>query len=162
MSDVSFTYSDGGLTKTLESLQGKDFRRMEKKAMRRGASVIKRQTVSNFKKDLPASTQSSEKYSDRLIDAVRSTVYEENNEVYFSVHVMGSRKKDSGTFRARFFERGTKERNKDSHYRGQIQPLNFFSNAVSQSGSKAVNAINQTFTNEVQKIIDSKKQEVKI
>ena len=162
MSDVSFTYSDGGLTKTLESLQGKDFRRIEKRAMRRGASVIKRQTVSNFKKDLPASTQSSEKYSDRLIDAVRSTVYEENNEVYFSVHVMGSRKKDSGTFRARFFERGTKERNKDNHNRGQIQPLNFFSNAVSQSGAKAVNAINQTFTKEVQKIIDSKKEEVKI
>ena len=120
MSDVSFTYSDGGLTKTLESLQGKDFRRIEKKSMRRGAAVIKRQTVSNFKKELPASTQSSEKYSDRLIDAVRSTVYEENNEVYFSVHVMGSRKKDSGTFRARFFERGTKERNKDNHNRGQI------------------------------------------
>lgn len=162
MGDVSFTYSDGGLTKTLESLQGKDFRRMEKKAMRRGASVIKRQTVSNFKKELSAATQSSEKYSDRLIDAVRSTVYEENNEVYFSVHVMGSRKKDSGTFRTRFFERGTKERNKDNHNRGQIQPLNFFSNAVSQSGAKAVNAINQTFTKEVQKIIDSKKQEVKI
>ena len=133
MSEVSFTYSDGGLTKTLESLQGKDFRRMEKKAMRRGASVIKRQTVSNFKKELPAATQSSEKYSDRLIDAVRSTVYEENNEVYFSVHVMGSRKKDSGTFRARFFEKGTKERDGDGHYRGSIKATNFFSNAVSFS-----------------------------
>ena len=109
MSDATFTYSDGGLTKTLQELQGKDFRRMEKKAMRRGASVIKRQTVSNFKKELPAASQSSEKYSDRLIDAVRSTVFEENNEIYFKVHVMGTRKKDSGTFRARFFEKGTKE-----------------------------------------------------
>ena len=89
-------------------------------------------------------------------------VYEENNEVYFSVHVMGSRKKDSGTFRARFFEKGTKERDGDGHYRGSIKATNFFSNAVSQSGTKAVNAINQTFTKEVQKIIDSKKEEVKI
>lgn len=162
MSDATFTYSDGGLTKTLQELQGKDFRRMEKKAMRRGASVIKRQTVSNFKKELPAASQSSEKYSDRLIDAVRSTVFEENNEIYFKVHVMGTRKKDSGTFRARFFEKGTKERNGDGHNRGSIKAMNFFSNAVSSTSSKAYNAINQTFTKELQKIIDKKKEEVKI
>ena len=162
MSDINMTYSDGGLSELLKDLKGKEFRRIEKKAMRRGASVIKRQTISNFKKELPAATQPSEKYSDRLIDAIRSTVYEEGNEVFFKIHVMGSRKKDSGTFRARFFEKGTKERDSDSHYRGSIKPMNFFSNAVSQTSSKAYNAINQTFTNEVQKIIDTKHKEEKI
>lgn len=162
MSDINMTYSDGGLSELLKDLKGKEFRRIEKKAMRRGASVIKRQTISNFKKELPAATQPSEKYSDRLIDAIRSTVYEEGNEVFFKVHVMGSRKKDSGTFRARFFEKGTKERDGDGHYRGSIKPMNFFSNAVSQTSSKAYNAINQTFTNEVQKIIDTKHKEEKI
>lgn len=156
------TYSDGGLSELLKDLKGKEFRRIEKKAMRRGASVIKRQTISNFKKELPAATQPSEKYSDRLIDAIRSTVYEEGNEVFFKIHVMGSRKKDSGTFRARFFEKGTKERDSDGHYRGSIKATNFFSNAVSQTSSKAYNAINQTFTNEVQKIIDTKHKEEKI
>lgn len=162
MSDINMTYSDGGLSELLKDLKGKEFRRIEKKAMRRGASVIKRQTISNFKKELPAATQPSEKYSDRLIDAIRSTVYEEGNEVFFKIHVMGSRKKDSGTFRARFFEKGTKERDSDGHYRGSIKATNFFSNAVSQTSSKAYNAINQTFTNEVQKIIDTKHKEEKI
>jgi hypothetical protein len=50
------TYSDGGLSELLKDLKGKEFRRVEKKAMRRGASVIKRQTISNFKKELPAAT----------------------------------------------------------------------------------------------------------
>jgi hypothetical protein len=97
-----------------------------------------------------------------LIDAIRSTVFEDGNEVFFKVHVMGTRKKDSGTFRARFFEKGTKERDGDGHYRGSIKATNFFSNAVSQTSSKAYNAINQTFTNEVQKIIDTKHKEEKI
>lgn len=162
MSDINMTYSDGGLSELLKDLKGKEFRRVEKKAMRRGASVIKRQTISNFKKELPAATQPSEKYSDRLIDAIRSTVFEEGNEVFFKVHILGSRKKDSGTFRARFFEKGTKEREGGGHYRGSIKATNFFSNAVSQTSSKAYNAINQTFTNEVQKIIDTKHKEEKI
>lgn len=162
MSDINMTYSDGGLSELLKDLKGKEFRRVEKKAMRRGASVIKRQTISNFKKELPAATQPSEKYSDRLIDAIRSTVFEEGNEVFFKVHILGSRKKDSGTFRARFFEKGTKEREGDGHYRGSIKATNFFNDAVSQTSSKAYNAINQTFTNEVQKIIDTKHKEDKI
>jgi len=78
------------------------------------------------------------------------------------VHILGSRKKDSGTFRARFFEKGTKERDGDGHYRGSIKATNFFGDAVSQTSSKAYNAINQTFTNEVQKIIDTKHKEEKI
>ena len=162
MSDINMTYSDGGLSELLKDLKGKEFRRVEKKAMRRGASVIKRQTISNFKKELPAATQPSEKYSDRLIDAIRSTVFEEGNEVFFKVHILGSRKKDSGTFRARFFEKGTKEREGDGHYRGSIKATNFFNDAVSQTSSKTYNAINQTFTNEVQKIIDTKHKEEKI
>lgn len=162
MSDINMTYSDGGLSELLKDLKGKEFRRVEKKAMRRGASVIKRQTISNFKKELPAATQPSEKYSDRLIDAIRSTVFEEGNEVFFKVHILGSRKKDSGTYRARFFEKGTKEREGDGHYRGSIKATNFFGDAVSQTSSKAYNAINQTFTNEVQKIIDTKHKEEKI
>lgn len=162
MAEINMTYSDGGLMKCLETLKGKDFRRIEKKAMRKGAAQIKRQAVSNFKKELPAATQPSEKYSDRLIDAIRSTIYEEGNEIYFKVHTMGTRKKDSGTFRARFFEKGTKERNSDGHRRGQINATNFFSNAVTSASSKAYNAINQTFTNEVQKLLDKKYEETKI
>ena len=156
------TYSDGGLMKCLEALSGKEIRRIEKKAMRKGAAAIKRQAVSNLKKDVPGSSRSSGKYSDKLTDAIRSTVYEEGNEIMFKTHIMGTRGKNSGTFRTRFFEKGTRERNSDGHNRGSIKATNFFSEAVSQSSQKAYNAINQTFTDEVQKLIDKKYSEEKI
>jgi HK97 gp10 family phage protein len=162
MSDINFTWSDGGLQKCLESLKGKEIRRIEKKAMRKGAAQISRQAKGNFKKSLPAATQSSPKYNDKLIDAIKSTVFEENNEMYFKVHVMGTGKKGSGTFRARFFEKGTKDRNSDGHNRGKIEPLNFFSNAVSQTSNKAYQAINQTFTQGVEELINKKYKEDKI
>lgn len=38
MAEIDMTYSDGGLMKCLEALKGKDFRRIEKKAMRKGAA----------------------------------------------------------------------------------------------------------------------------
>lgn len=92
---------------------------------------IKNQAKSNLRKSVSGASASNPKYNDRLIDAIRSTVFEENNEMYFKVHVMGTSKKGSGTFRARFFEKGTKERNSDGHNRGSIQPTHFFTDAVS-------------------------------
>ena len=162
MSEVSFTYSDGGVLNMINELKAKEFRRIERKSLSKTASVLKRSVKQQFKKDLPAATQSSEKYSDRLIDAIRSTVYEEQNEMMVKVHTMGSRKKDSGTFRSRFFAVGTKERDGDGHYRGSIKATNFFSKGIDSASGKAVQTMNKTFTNELQKVIDKKYTEQKV
>lgn len=73
----------------------------------------------------------------------------------FKVHAMGTRDKESGTFRARFFAVGTKEREK----RGSIKATNFFSHAVSQSQQKALSKLDETYTKEVNKAIDKKYRE---
>ena len=162
MSDVSFTYSDGGVLNMINELKAKEFRRIERKTLSKTSSVLKRSVKQQFKKDLPAAAQSSEKYSDKLIDAIRSTVYEEQNEMMVKIHTMGSRKKDSGTFRARFFAVGTKERDGDGHYRGSIKATNFFTKGIDAASGKAVQTLNKTFTNELQKVIDKKYTEQKV
>lgn len=162
MSDVSFTYSDGGVFNMLNELKTKEIRRIERKSLSRTAGLLKRSVKQTFKKELPAATQTSEKYSDKLIDAIRSTVYEEQNEMMVKVHAMGSRKKDSGTFRARFWAVGTKERDGDGHYRGSIKATNFFSKGIDAASSKAVQTLNKTYTSELQKVIDKKYTEQKI
>lgn len=162
MSDVSFTYSDGGVLNMINELKTKEIRRIERKSLSKTASVLKRSVKQTFKKELPAATQTSEKYSDKLIDAIRSTVYEEQNEMMVKVHAMGSRKKDSGTFRARFWAVGTRERNSDGHYRGSIKATNFFSKGIDAASSKAVQTLNKTYTSELQKVIDKKYTEEKI
>ena len=162
MSDVSFTYSDGGVLNMINELKAKEFRRIERKSLSKAANVLKRSVKQQFKKDLPAAAQSSEKYSDKLIDAIRSTVYEEQNEMMVKIHTMGSRAKDSGTFRARFWAVGTKERDGDGHYRGSIKATNFFSKGIDAASGKAVQTLNKTFTNELQKVIDKKYTEQKV
>ena len=162
MSEVSFTYSDGGVLNMINELKTKEIRRIERKSLSRTAGLLKRSVKQTFKKELPAATQTSEKYSDRLIDAIRSTVYEEQNEMMVKVHTMGSRNKDSGTFRSRFFAVGTRERNSDGHYRGSIKATNFFSKGIDAASGKAVQTLNKTYTTELQKVIDKKYTEDKI
>lgn len=143
------TYSDGGLMNMINDLTSKEIRRIERKSLSKTAGVLKRSVKQSFKKELPAAAQSSEKYSDKLIDAVRSTVYEDGNEMVVKIHSMGSRKKDSGTWRARFWAVGTKERNSDGRNRGSIKATNFFTKGVDSASSKAVQTLNNTFSSEL-------------
>jgi len=80
-----------------------------------------------------ASRPSQSGYKDRLLDAVRvSKVEAHGDEVSTKVHVMGVRSAGSGTFRARFFEGGTKERQtKAGKARGHINALGFFARSES-------------------------------
>lgn len=162
MSDATFTYSDGGLTNMIKDLATKEIRRVERKSLSKTAGVLKRSVKQQFKKELPAATHQSEKYSDRLIDAIRSTVYEEQNEMMVKIHTMGVRAKDSGTWRARFWAVGTRERNSDGRNRGHIEKTDFFNKGVQSSSGKALNTLNTTFSNELEKVLQKKYNEQKI
>lgn len=162
MNDINFSWSDGGLYDMIKKLKTKEIRRIERKSLSKAAGVLKRAVKQRLKQEVPAATQSSEKYNDKLIDAIKSTIFEENTEMMFKLHTMGSRKSGSGTFRTRFFAVGTKERNSDGHNRGHIEATHFFSEGVSSSSSKAVNAINTTYTNELDKVLEQKYKEQKI
>lgn len=117
--------------------------RAESSALRAGASVIRRTARQNAKSTGVKVMARSEKYTDRLIDAIRASKVKDGSIV---VHTMGTQAKGSGTFRMRFFEGGTKERWQKKvngrallHPRklGKIDPHPFFNPAV-QSSSKEV------------------------
>ena len=122
-----------------------------------GSAELKKETKDELKRSLPAATERNPKYEDRLIDAVRSHVLKNdlNPEAY--VHVMGNRRKKSGTYRTRFFELGTRERTiKSGKYAGRkvghIERLGFFDKAITRSGSRVVSAADSRLAEVIRQI----------
>lgn len=131
--------------------------RAEKSALNRGAAVLKK----NIKQELQGTdidlNKPNDKYNDKLIDAIRSSKVKDGSVV---VHIMGTRKSGSGTFRLRFFEGGTKERFAKT-YNGKplkkkralkrIEAHNFFSNALSTSESEIMDEMDKRLKKYIEK-----------
>lgn len=99
-------------------LTQKEMNSTVRRALRAGAKKLQEQTRSNIKSGLKTRNNSHwydgkpKVYSDSIEDAVRISKIEGDFETELSipVHIYGTRASDSGTFRARFLEKGTKER----------------------------------------------------
>lgn len=100
------------------------------------------------------------KYNDTLREGIRTTKIRDDNSIY--VHILGTNKKGSGTFRLRFFEGGTKERYaktykgaplKKKRRLGRIPPnkYSFFESSVMASQNDAISAFNE----HIQKYIEN-------
>lgn len=120
-------------------------------ALFRTATDTVKQARQNLVAAVPKAGRKSPRYGDSLTDAIRwyynkgaSTA--EYTEV--KLHAMGDRSKSSGTFRTRFFESGTAERDHGvkvgrkgktrssgnaSHRTGRITPKNFFASALAKN-----------------------------
>ena len=81
----------------------KDAEKAEKAALRAGGQLIKKNVKKEVGSTIPGSKRNNSggTFSDRLIDAVRIT---KPHDGYIKYHILGSRSKNSGTFRLRFFE----------------------------------------------------------
>lgn len=131
----------------------KDWFAVKRRALSKAGNAIKRDAKKAFKSKLPKASHKGGKFSDRLIDAIRSSKIKNQGtgELHLKVHTMGTRKSGSGTFRARFFEGGTRNRTqkpyvdslgrKYTHGRniGRIKPLYFFNDAVSRGKVQETN-----------------------
>lgn len=117
---------------------------MYSKALGTVAREYKETAKNYFRQTLPAASRSSQHgFKDKLIDAVRvSKIKVEGDNISTKVHVLGVRSKDSGTYRARFFEAGTQARETKEAYTdslgrtykkgkplGRIKALNYFQKA---------------------------------
>lgn len=109
---------------------------IEKRALYHAAYFLRDEIRRSFKSKLPKADRPNPRYSDTLIDAVGFTKVDGAS---LNVNAMGTRKSSSGTYRARFFEAGTKDRYqkrykgirlKKKKYIGKLKPTNFFSSAV--------------------------------
>lgn len=115
-----------------------------KKSIRTVAKELQEQTISNARAGIKTYNNhafNGENYEDEnILDAVRITKMQQRydeDEIYQKVHVMGTGKKNSKTFRFRFLEKGTKERsytdkNGNEHRLGRIVGRRFFKNAKQQ------------------------------
>ena len=143
MDGISFRIS-GSLLGPLEQMQ-KELPRAEKRALYRAAYFLRDKIRQSLVSSIPKAETHSPKYSDTLVDAVGFTKVDGAS---LNINAMGSRKKGSGTYRTRFFENDTKDRYqktyrgiklKKKRFLGHITGTHFFSNAVSQNESQAVN-----------------------
>lgn len=147
----------------------KEILKARKKGMNKAVMKIRNKTKSLIKSAIPASKNHNPKYSDTMLEGARVSKYKESTlagEAIAGAHIMGTRKKDSGTFRLRFFESDTERRyikdherknRKNSgkhkvkgHFTGRIKGKRFFKSAVDSEISKASSIIEQ----ELNKAID--------
>ena len=142
----------GDLTKSLSWLE-ENGPKFFKAALYAGAAVLKKTTKNNLSSALPAATHHNPRYSDTLMDAVRNSKTEGD---VITVHILGTRQSTSGTYRTRFFEKGTKRRYQKSYrgiklkkkrYLGKLEPLNFFSSAISSSQGDIAQAMTNVMDN---------------
>ena len=135
----------------------KTMSRAESSALRRAANVMKKNIRDKAKGTGVAMMKRSEKYSDRLIDAIRSSKVRDGG---ITVHIMGTRKSGSGTFRTRFFEGGTQIRYQTSRNGkplakkksiGRIKETPFFSRAISGSDQRILSVMDEQLTKYIEK-----------
>lgn len=146
-----------GVTEMLDALSTRKIIGMQKKVLRKAGNVVKKDAKAKLRQSLPKASKRNPKYSDTLLDAIRVSVWEDNTGAYSKVHTMGSRKKTSGTFRARFFEGGTIVRQtKDGKNRGALSPLNFFGSAVTSTKAEVQSTIDTELSRAIQEIANKK------
>lgn len=137
-----------------------------KRALLKGAKAIKEQTISNARAGIKSyNNKKDDPYNgDSILDAPRITKLEDSydsDSLSLKVHVMGTRKSNSQTYRFRFLEKGTKVRQQKTNkgkaltkprYTGRISARRYFGNALNsvnldaiyqQEILDAVNKINQ-------------------
>lgn len=145
------TNADEVYNKFLE-LTTKEMKKALKTGVTKAANQLRTATKKTLKQAFPKSNIKG-RYNDRLIDAVRRSKVEENkqHEISTKVHIMGNRDTGSGTFRLRFFEKGTTLRKTRKGYnRGSIKALYFFRDANSQFQQE----YDKILTDEIARAID--------
>ena len=166
MSKVNIDISTEDLEQVLDQLSGKEMMSAQRRALSRAGRLLYKKTQQNAASSVPKVRQPNPKYSDTMYEGVRMSVTQEKDfRWYFKVHILGTRKKTSGTFRLRFFEGGTVPRKTRYSYtdklgrtypaglnRGSLKATNFFASAISSSESQVVTAIKENLVEEIKKI----------
>lgn len=95
-------------------------------------------------------------YTVPLIEGVNAYMWK--GQATGFVDIMGSRGYDSGLWRLRFFEWGTRNRkSKNGRSYGRIRPAYFFSNAYSSIGSDAIGYIQRAISQAIDEMNSSNK-----
>lgn len=135
-----------------KELTAKEMDRAVKKAITKAAREIRDKTVENAESGIKTyENHPDDGYNgDTILDAPRVSRIEDRydeDSVSIKVHVMGSRKSDSQTYRFRFLEKGTKDRYqltyknqrlKNPRYIGRITPRHYFRRANEETNVESI------------------------
>ena len=133
---------------------------IEKRALYHAAYFLRDEIRRSFKSKLPKADQRNPRYSDTLLDAVGFSKVDGSS---LTVNAMGNRKSSSGTYRARFFEAGTKDRYqktrngirlKKKKFIGKIKPTNFFNSAVQANRGMVASKMEEVIIPYIKQIFD--------
>lgn len=114
MADIKFDIVNDDITPFVRKLSSKDWFNIEKRAMRKGVNKLKNDARRRFRSSLPAVRKQNPKYSDKMADAIMGKTFVSGKNVKGEVHNAGTRKKTSGTYRARFYELGSTRKKRGS------------------------------------------------
>lgn len=155
--DVTVTVEKNDITKFLEDFTDIMFK-ARTSAAQKGALVLKQGVQESLSGTGIKYNTQSPKYTDTLQDAIRITKPKEDGLV--GVHILGTQKTGSGTFRLRFFEHGTKVRYQKSingkklkkpRNVGKITKTPFFQAGISSSREQAQKAIEEQLKQQIDK-----------
>lgn len=151
MADEITLKMSGTLLGPLEKMR-EELPRAEKRALYHAAYFLRDKIRQSLISSIPKADSHNPKYSDTLIDAIGFTKVDGAS---LNINAMGNRRKNSGTFRTRFFENDTKDRYqktykgiklKKKRFLGHITGTHFFANSVSQNESQAVSLMRDVLT----------------
>ena len=104
MSKVNIDINTEDLEKILDQLSGKEMMAAQRRALSRAGRLLYKAAKQNAAASVPKVRQPNPKYTDTMYEGVRMSVSQGDDfKWYFKVHILGTRKKTSGTFRLRFF-----------------------------------------------------------
>lgn len=138
------------------NLNNNERKKAVKAALRKSASIIRKQTQSNLVAVVPNANHKSIKKGVEykpLKNEVHLAVYRNASGV--RVDLLDKRRKGSRAYMLKFFENGTKERTK-GHNRGSIKATNFFNNAVNSKKAEAEKSLEQNIIDMIKKAASKK------
>ena len=150
MADIKFDIVNDDITPFVRKLSSKDWFNIEKRAMRKGVNKLKNDARRRFRSSLPTVRKQNPKYSDKMTDAIMGKTFVSGKNVKGEVHNAGTRKKTSGTYRARFYEQGSTRKK-----RGSIQGFHYMKNTEAKL-DEAMNKVTDQLDVEFEKMIRKK------
>ena len=157
--ETTITTNADEVYKAFLELNTKEMKKALKTGITKAANSLRQATRKSLKTALPQSNVKSPKYNDKMTDAVRRSKIEESkqHEISAKVHIMGTRNTGSGTYRTRFFEKGTGlRRTRKGYNRGQLKGLYFFQSANAAFQQEYEKTLNNEIAKAIKKINDSK------
>lgn len=150
---------EGDFKGTIYTME-KEFPKIERQAVYAGARILRDAAKRQMLIDFPKAASKNSNYVDTISDAVMMSKMDGTG---VTVHVLGHRGKGSQTYKARFFEKGTKDRYakswkgkrlKKKRYMDRIKDLRFFRKAVTSNQQKALDKIKEVFEDRLSEIFN--------